>query len=343
VPGLSLTPARSVAFCAAPAPTSLPNDPLGVRQAAAWVADRSRDVSVSAEGVDSVAAIISEGRLPRPSWRTPPHWWSEDDVDATANYVLLLDALNFSFWGEPRWRITWREQSFNGYFALAAALHRAIDEGAPLWDADYLANDADAAVILRGDDGVEIPLLAERQQALLEVGRGLHALGGSALTMAERAEGDLSAFVRLLEEHFPSFRDVAYYEGARIPLYKRAQILVADLAGAFPDRRVIAQSMLDDLTMFADYKVPQVLNELGVLRYTETLTRALARREEMPAGDRREVEIRAGAVAAVEAVREALSELGYPMTAYEIDWSLWALGQGQDWPIPYHRTRTTAY
>ncbi len=65
-----------------------------------------------------------------------------DGTERTANWMLLVDALNFCFWGEPgeaRWSVEWRGNTWDGYYALAAALTRAMDEGVPLTDAAYLA------------------------------------------------------------------------------------------------------------------------------------------------------------------------------------------------------------
>jgi hypothetical protein len=107
-------------------------------------------------------------------------------------------------------------------------------------------------------------------------------------------------------ERFPSFRDVTTYAGRAVPLYKRAQILVADLWGAFEGAGPGAFQHLETLTMFADYKVPQVLHGLGVLAYSDALRDVLATETELPYGDPREVEIRAASVQAVEAFCDAI-------------------------------------
>jgi hypothetical protein len=240
--------------------------------------------------------------------------------------------------------VEWTGSVYDGYWALAASLRRALDAGEPLCDPTYLATRADASHLLVGKDGTRIPLPEARRAAIREVGRGiLHACEGSFLCCVEQAGRSAAALVRLVAERFPSFRDVAAYEGREIPFYKRAQILVSDLWGAFEGEGPGAFDDLDVLTMFADYKVPQVLHGLGVLAYGPGLEAALAAKEVMPYGDPREVEIRAASVQAVEAIREALDRRGLALDAFDLDWRLWALGQGRDWPLPYHRTRSVAY
>jgi Potential Queuosine, Q, salvage protein family len=319
-------------------------DPLGIRAATAWVVERARDVRVVAERAADVAARLAAGELGLPEWRRPPHWWDDADADATAHYVLLLDALNFSFWGEPRWRVAWGAERLDGYWALAAALTSAVEQGQPLGDPDYLARTARAAQLLAGLDGVPIPLLRLRQAALREVGLGLlRGCGGRFLDCVERAGRSAPALVELVAARFPSFRDVAEYDGRPVPFYKRAQLLVADLHGAFAGRGPGAFDDLATLTMFADYKVPQVLHDLGVLAYSPALEAALRARELLPYGDRREVEIRAASVQAVELIVDVLEGRGRHVPAFEVDERLWALGQARPLALPYHRTRSVYY
>ena len=54
-------------------------------------------------------------------------------------------------------------------------------------------------------------------------------------------------------------------------LYKRAQIFVADVWGAFSGAGLGAFSDIGRLTTFADYRVPVVLRQLGVLQYADDL------------------------------------------------------------------------
>lgn len=82
----------------------------------------------------------------------------------------------------------------------------------------------------------------------------------------------------------PGFRDHSIYKGKQVFLYKRAQILVGDLWGAFKGQGLGTFTDIESITMFADYLVPAVLREWGVLRYTEELSRKVDSQTELVPG-----------------------------------------------------------
>ena len=91
------------------------------------------------------------------------------------------------------------------------------------------------ARILAGDPGCDdIPLLRARMEHLQEVGRTLLSRwDGSFLEAISEANGSAAKLVREVLAGLPSFRDTAPWSGHDIRFYKRAQILIADLFGAF--------------------------------------------------------------------------------------------------------------
>jgi hypothetical protein len=317
---------------------------LGVLKSTRQVVDAARDVTIDQDAVERLAArLAGQGVVVAPEWRVWPHWW--DDSDRAADYVLVLDALNFSFWGEPRWRVTYEGRTLDGYWALAACLRRALESGVPLLDPEYLAtfDEIAARELFAGE--AEIPLLQERIANLREVGRGLQDAGGSFAETVRRAGGSGEALVAEVVRRFRSFDDVATYDGVPVCLYKRAQILVSDLHGIYAGQGLGAFSDLDRLTAFADYKIPQVLREAGILVYSAGLASTVDRQAEIPPGDPREVEIRSGTVWGCELLRQALERQGpgTPLRAFEVDWLLWSDAQGRTISRPYHRTRTIYY
>jgi hypothetical protein len=310
------------------------------------VLDSARLVRIVQPTIEAIADGLAGHPVPVPEWDTARHYVGPPAQ--TAQWVLVLDALNFCFWadpGEARWQVEDRGEWVNGYWALAVALKRAVAEGVPILDAEYLARMSvgDLARVLRGRGLV--PMLEQRLANVREVGRGLLAsYGGQFANVISRADRSAVALVRLLARDFPSFDDVATYQGREVRFYKRAQICAADLYGALGGAGLGELRDLDRLTAFADYKVPQVLRGLGILEYSPELAAKVDARAPIAPSSADEVEIRAATIWGVEELRRALAGRGRSLTASEVDWYLWDLGQHLPPDVPpYHLTRTVYY
>ena len=103
------------------------------------------------------------------------------------------------------------------------------------------------------------------------------------------------------------FRDHSLYKGHQVFLYKRAQIFAADLWGAFNGQGYGEFNDIGSITIMADYIVPAVLRQLGVLKYSSTLASIIDANSEIGPGSEEEVELRACSIYAVEKMRELIS------------------------------------
>ena len=324
-------------------------DPVGVLSSTAPVAEGASAVTVDEAAVERFARA-HVGRQP-PLLHEESLHCTDLPPERFLNYLLVLEALNFCFWDDPpRWRVNYRGARHDGYWALAAVLHRAIHEnGLPLWDAEFLATlEAEPlARLLRGEERPP-PLLEARLANLREVGQVLVEHWESRFgNLVAACEGEAARLVGRIVAEFPSFRDEAQWRGRSVWFYKRAQICVADLARLLPDHRLGRVAGLENLTAFADYKVPQVLRAEGILRLAPELAAQVDRGELLPAGEEEEVEIRAATIWACEWIVRAMRRLapkGSPaLTAAGVDYLLWSAGQGHPGLPPYHRTRTIYY
>ncbi|RWV82143.1 hypothetical protein GW17_00056385 [Ensete ventricosum] len=88
--------------------------------------------------------------------------------------------------------------------------------------------------------------------------------------------------------------------------YRYGPIFVADLWGAFKGEGYGKFNDISSLTIFADYIIPAVLRQLGILKYSSTLSDSIDSKIEVCAGSEEEVEIRACSVYAVEKMRELI-------------------------------------
>ncbi|MBD3305949.1 hypothetical protein GF339_06165 [candidate division KSB3 bacterium] len=274
--------------------------------------------------------------------------WYPDLHLADPDWIFVLDALNFCFWADPnraKWSIEYGGEALSGYWALAASLKRAHEEGMPLTNAEFLATISSKTVakIFRGTE--TIPLLQERVHHLREVGRILlDEYDGTFVNLLQKVQRSAVKLVEEVVSHFPSFNDIATYKGKTVCLYKRAQLLVADLHGAFEGEGYGDFTDLNQLTIFADYKLPQVLRHYRVLEYDRHLATLVDTCQPLAPGSAEEVEIRAATVQAGEIMRQSLAQRGCQIPAFKLDWWLWTLGQNDAArEKPYHRTRTVFY
>jgi len=266
--------------------------------------------------------------------------------------VFIEDVVNFCFWSDldqMRWRVEYNkgDQSKDGWSGLQACFIRALKEGVPVLDAKYLSNIKleDVQKIFRSSTEQEIPLIEERWKNLLEAGRVLlKKFDGEFINLVKEADYDAVKIVDLIIKNFASFLDKSILNGKEIIFLKRAQIVANDLSYISTNDEKLHIKNLDQLTAFADYKIPQLLRGLGIIYYSDELARKINSGTHLPKDSREEVEIRASTIWAIELIKQ---ELGNKYTSSQIDNALWFLSQ-KDKEIgidlnPYHRTRTIFY
>ena len=251
-------------------------------------------------------------KIAAPSWNTSYHFYGKEEE--LVAYLLVLDSINFCFWpalGNPKWEVEYQSEKLSGYFALAASLKKALESGVPLTNAQYLAKlSLKEFKNFLGGKG-DLQLLEFRVRSLNELGQMLmREYQGKAYALVESAEQSALKLIRLVAEKLPSFRDKAEYQGKKVFFYKRAQLFAADLYGALQGKEWGFFHDIDLLTAFADYKLPQVLRHLGVLRYEKALAQKVDHHTLLGAGSPEEVEIRANTIWAVELIRQELLRAG---------------------------------
>lgn len=342
-------------------------DPLGVLASCALVVNDSAHVTIDHAAIDRLVNDLVDRQATPPAWDESIHYRGigGNATEATIGWIFALDALNFCFWGqEPdpsyRWRIRTGEVEHDGYMALAIALRDAALAGTPVWDPAWQATvdeDTVTTIFHPAPGSASITLLDKRVAHLRELGERIAPFDDDRpyTAFVARAGGSATELVEAIVTTFPSFHDVARWTPTsgldpaiaaprEIRFFKRAQILVSDLAGAFASTGELHLEGRDRLTAFADYKVPQVLRELGILRYSDGLAGTIRARELIEAGSREEIEIRAATIWACELIRQHLESCGTSFTASDVDWVLW--NRGQSLPPtgePYHRTVTIFY
>lgn len=322
------------------------HSPLPVLDSAAFVVSRAKRVSFHPQAVPAAVENWGASIHVDLSWNHPCHITC-NSVDAV-QWFFVLDVLNHCFWpdvGSHPWTVDYNGESYSGYWGLAASLKKAMEKGVPVIAAGYLASisEDDAHGIFHGR-GV-IPMLGERVANLREAGRVLLSRwSGRIIHLLDAAHRNVLELVPLIVNSFPSFRDEALYEGRRVYFWKRAQLFASDIHHACSGTEWGALHNVNELTAFADYKLPQVLRELGILQYDNMLERQVSKRRDIVSQSREEIEIRAATIWAVEQLKEEFHRQGHTVNSARVDNWLWSLGQLDTFRSePYHRCRTIYY
>ncbi|MEW5827011.1 MAG: queuosine salvage family protein [Candidatus Bipolaricaulota bacterium] len=313
-----------------------------IRSRVAVVAERASFVAIDEKAIRRLGEELAPVLAP-PAYDTSLHYLGTAE-DTTA-YLVTLDAVNF---GSGYFPFFAKRPGLSGYGTVALALTERFRERGPLDARELSRISPQACARLFGQD--------DRHPALQEwarwVSRAWNDLGedllrrfdGDPVRLVQAARGSAAALVEILDAQ-PLFHDVAIYDGAEIPFFKRAQILASDLALGLEPLRGSPFDDLERLTLFADNLVPHVLRCAGVLRYEPGLADAIERGDLLPAGSPQEIEIRACAIHATELLVAELRRRGASVTARVLDVALWSSGQSPNVKsrYPRHRTRTPFY
>jgi hypothetical protein len=313
-----------------------------IREACALVMERSRSVRIDAGAIGALASEL-EGSPPPDSHLDPARRLLRDPASTLA-FVITLDAINF---GSGWFPVLRKRPGSSGYFTIARALEERFAARGAWSAAELRALSAPDCAELFGqdpDDAGAAELMDLFARALRDLGEFLGEGHGDRFEgPVEEAGGSAARLVGILAR-MPFYRDVARYDGFDVPFYKRAQLTAADLAAAFRGQGPGRFDDLDRLTLFADNLVPHVLRREGVLRYTADLARRIDEGRLLAAGAPEEVEIRAGAVQAVELLVAELGRRGVEATPHRLDHALWNRGQRPELKAhPRHRTRSVFY
>ncbi|KAL0634378.1 hypothetical protein Q9L58_006699 [Maublancomyces gigas] len=345
-------------------PTTKPPLATKVLESAQYIFDNAIDVALDPDSIKTAAEIIYRS-MQEKSYSTST--WSEHELhpkekdEDTVNFILTMDILNFSFWSDfddqSRFAVNYRGKRWTGYWSLVALLRRALDEGIPItcpyfWVDPTICSDALLTHVFRSDSEERIPLLQERIDILREVGEVLcERYDGTFVNCIHKANGSAAALVVLVADEFPCFRDEHKYEGRRVNIYKRAQILVADIWAAFTPHPFGLFPDIDTLTMFADYRVPVILYTLGCLLYSPPLEAHIRALKPLATGHSWEVQLRGTSIWCVEMIRRQITKM-HPETsghinAVLIDFYLYDTAKDMErdgkLAIPCHRTRSIWY
>jgi len=303
-----------------------------------YVVEKSSHVKINRERIDEfVKAHEIKG-----NWSELTQFPELSDKDKIA-YIIIIDSINFCYWGDPKWSIEYEGKLLDGYFAMDAAIHRALKNNVPFLDAKYLSELTANELKEIFSGNTQIPLFDERLRILNEIGKEcISRYAGDFSKMVIESKKDVVTLLKKIVETFPSYDDVTMYKGKEVRLFKRAQLAISDIHIIFNGKGYGEFKNFHELNAFADYKIPQILRKLGILEYDKELARKIDNKIMIEKDSEQEIEIRANMIWAIEIIKKSYNNPN--MTSSDIDHYLWMLSQAKS-PNdkPYHLTKTIYY
>lgn len=188
---------------------------------------------------------------------------------------------------------------------------------------------------------------------LIEAGTVLcEQYSGSFVNVIEECNKSAVTLIEIVTSKFSSFRDEKIFRETRVCFYKRAQILIADTWACFEGFSHGEFHDIGELTMFADYRVPQALLFLKTIEYSEELCKSIRDGYVLPSGSAEEMEIRGCSIHVVELLRKEITVLlgeanmDTALNSVIIDFYLWDYATENKEEMkgfPEHRTRSIFY
>ena len=300
-----------------------------------YVANNSKSVQINEKKIDEFINQIKEIK--------PKHWLSfspynllELPVDTIINFLLVYEAIDFSFWGNPKWTINTENGKEDGSIALLYVLLKYVKEKNTT-DFSNITKE-EFKEILKGN--IEIPLFEERYNIIRNVSDIVNEkMNGNFYTFIKGVTLDTELF-KIIVKYFPNFKDERIYNDKKIYFYKLAQLLTSDILHIRELKENI-EVAYSNLVGCADYKIPQVMRGLEILEYGKELSEIIDNKKQIEENSAYEIEIRANMLVAIDLIKK---KLGNRVCAIDINDYIWSQGRNKNIELkPYHLTRSINY
>ena len=189
------------------------------------------------------------------------------------------------------------------------------------------------------EGNVEIPLLIDRYNNLISLSEVVsNKMNNNFYNYIKDINNDEDLFSIIINEFLDVFNDISNYKGKTIFLYKLAQLITSDILHV---KQIKEKALVDysHIVGCADYKIPQILRNLGILEFHPALEELVDNRIEIPKDSEMEIEIRANTIIAIKELSKK-----FETNPIDINDRLWLKSQEKNIAQkPYHLTRNRFY
>lgn len=298
-----------------------------------YVIENAKYIQINKDEIKKFANGIQEVNIKNWLYNSPYNLLDEN-VETIITFLLYFEAIDFSFWGSPKWQIETSNGKEDGSMALMYAMLRYIRENKTF---DNLTKEK-FKKYLQGN--IDIPLLEERYQIIKNINKVVNEkMDGDFYNAIYNLTNDEELF-KFIIDNFEDFKDIRTYEGKTIYFYKLAQLLTSDILHIREKKENIKVDY-SHLVGCSDYKIPQGLRALNLVKYNEELANIVDNKIEIKENSKYEVEIRATVIYVIDEIKRLLNN---KVNAIELNDYIWLMSKNKELPKrPYHLTRTTNY
>lgn len=300
-----------------------------------YVSKNSKHVTIDEEKLNHFVENIKDIKMNH--WLSSSPFGLLDLSDETIiNFLLIYESINFSFWGEPKWTIDTNIGKLDGSIALLYVLLQYVKESK---STDFSSmSKKEFLKILKGN--IKIPLFEERFKIIKEVSAIVNdKMQGNFYQYIKDITSDIELFETIIA-NFPSFKDERLYNKQTIYFYKLAQLLTSDILHIREQKEKIKVNYTH-LVGCADYKIPQILRQFGILNYDNNLAKIVDNHSEISINSIYEVEIRANMITVINMINK---KLNYKYCRIDINDFIYMQKNNKNFKMrPYHLTRCTNY
>lgn len=302
-----------------------------------YINENSDYVSINRSKINSFAESISNCQY---------NYWLDDlkeflDEKKCIIFAFICESINFCFWGNENNNDS-NYKNYIGSQELFYNLKQSIKEKPSILELNNLMNltENDFKNII-GTEFMRLPLLKERFEMLKDTISIIYNKKENFYRELYSIKNDLD-LLDYITQNFWHFCDESEYKNKIIKFNKRATLLVNDL---FHLSNIINNNLksLDNLTGCADYAVPRLLFENGILNYDKKLLKVINSNTLIEHNSDMEIEIRANTLYALELIKDALRKKNIYLNSIEIDNIIWNMRTTKEHTIPVHKTITIYY
>jgi hypothetical protein len=316
-----------------------------------YAIESAHDVRTNYDKIVEVASWMAYEELPMPEFALP-HGIGQSDPDQAIDFILVADVIDTAFTDfnrHEKFQVDYRGKRWSDSEAEFACIERALDNGFPFLDGNYLAQITRAELEQVFQGNIEMPMLDEKLEVLHQAGKVLAENYGGRIhrfvhSCSPRLYDNGNGLIERLVKEFPRFNDSSLLDGREIRFYKLAQLGIWMLYATLSRTGKFHVDDIAKMTAFADYIVPVALRLHGITSYSVELENAIQSHKQIPRDSRWEIEIRAHCIYATALLTEEINKLrpaNRQVLIPQIDARFWVPFHTTSWP--HHLTRTIMY